>query len=125
MKNTFLTVIAATFTLIGTQAYACYWDGYYGGPMDRYWLNSVSSSGYQNMQIQTKEIQQQIISKKAEYDELLSAPKPDLKKAAIVNNEIMALYETLVTNSSNSNLPRPVTNPGNPYGRRSGYGMPW
>ena len=33
MKKTILVIAAvASITLIGTQAFACYWDGYWGGP---------------------------------------------------------------------------------------------
>lgn len=125
MKNTILIMIVATITLIGTQAFACYWDGYYGDPMDRYWANTFSGSGYQNFQKDTAQIQQQLTSKKAEYNALMAAPEPDLTKAAALNDEIMALYDQLVTQAGSYNLPTPPMNPGYGVGRRGGYGRPW
>ena len=49
MKKSILTLAAAaTFTLIGTQAFACYWDGYWGGPMGGPMAGVQSNGNYQD-----------------------------------------------------------------------------
>ena len=68
MKKSILTLAAAaTFTLIGTQAFACYWDGYWGGPMGGPMAGAQGNGKYQDFYEKTASLRQDLAGKQGEY----------------------------------------------------------
>jgi zinc resistance-associated protein len=119
MKKAILIVAAAAFTaLIGTQAYACYWDGYWGGPMGGP-MAGYQNGNYQGFYDQTAQLRQDLAAKQGEYNALLATSNPDPKQAAELNREIAVLRDQLTAQARSYALP-PAN--GGYYGRMGGYG---
>ena len=120
MKKLMLTLAAAaTFTLIGTQAMACYWDGYWGGPMGGPMAGVQSNGNYQDFYEKTASLRQDLAGKQGEYNALMASSDPDPKRAAELNRELTVLHDQLSAKARSSNLP--VFNMGHHAGM-SGYG---
>lgn len=122
MKKAILIVVAVAFTaLIGTQAFACYWDGYWGGPTGGP-MAGYYSGNYQGFYDQTAQLRQDLAAKQGEYNALLATSNPDPKRAAELSREITVLHDKLSAQARSHNLPAP--NAGY-YGRMGGYGCWW
>jgi hypothetical protein len=131
MKKTILIItVVASITLFGSQAFACMWDGYWGGPMgmpvNGYYSNIYSGGAYQGFFDATAQIRQELAIKRAEYSALMSNSGSDPNRAAALNSEITALSQQLSTQAQSYNLPIPAASYG--YGPMSrgmmggGYG---
>lgn len=118
-KTIFVLAAAATFALIGTQAMACYWDGYWGGPMGRPMAGFQGNGNYQDFYEKTASLRQDLAGKQGEYNALMATSTPDPKRAAELNREITTLHDQLSTKARSFNLP--VPNMGHHAGM-SGYG---
>ena len=122
MKKTILVIAAAVFiSFIGTQAFACGWDGYWGGPMGG--LDAGYYGGnYQGFYDQTAQLRQDLAATQGKYDGLMATANPDPERAAALKREIAALHDQLRAQARSYNLP--PTNAGY-YGKRGGYGWCW
>ena len=79
MKKTILVIaVVASITLIGTQAFACYWDGYWGGPMGGP-MAGAHGTTYQGFYDQTSQLRQDLAGKQGEYNALMAKSNPDPK----------------------------------------------
>ena len=108
MKRTILTLVAAAFiSLIGTQAFACYWDGYWGGPMGGPTAGFQGNGKYQDFYEKTTSLRQDLAWKQGEYNALLATPTPDPKRAAELSREITTLHDQLSAKARSLNLPAP------------------
>ena len=122
MKKAILIVVAVAFTaLIGTQAFACYWDGYWGGPTGGP-MAGYYSGNYQGFYDQTAQLRQDLAAKQGEYNALLATSNPDPKRAAELSREITVLHDKLSAQARSHNLPAPNAAY---YGRMGGYGCCW
>ncbi|MCD6272247.1 MAG: hypothetical protein J7K30_05240 [Deltaproteobacteria bacterium] len=121
MKKTILVIAAAFIVLIGTQAFACYWDGYWGGPMGGP-MAGVYGDQYQGFYDKTAQLRQDLAAKQGEYNALLATSNPDSKRAAELSREISVLHDQLRTQARSYNLPAPNTRH---YGRMGGSGCCW
>ena len=121
MKKSILALAAAaTFTLIGTQAMACYWDGYWGGPMGGPMAGVQSNGNYQDFYEKTASLRQDLAGKQGEYNALMATPNPDPKRAAELNREITVIHDQLSAKARSFNLPGPNMRH---YARMDGHGM--
>ncbi|MBW2053878.1 MAG: hypothetical protein JRI85_16830 [Deltaproteobacteria bacterium] len=103
MRRGILIVAAVAFiALTGTQAFACYWDWYWGGPMAGFTGNT-----YQQFYDETAKLRQDLAAKQGEYNALLAAPSPDPKRASELSREIAALHDQLRNKARVYNLPAP------------------
>lgn len=118
-KSILVFAAAATFTLIGTQAFACYWDGYWSGPMGGPMAGVQGNGNYQEFYEKTASLRQDLAGKQGEYNALLATPNPDPKRAAELNREIVILHDQLSAKARSLNLPAP--NMGH-HAAMSGYG---
>jgi zinc resistance-associated protein len=106
MKKSILALAAAaTFTLIGTQAMACYWDGYWGGPMGGPTAGVQGNGNYQDFYEKTASLRLDLAGKQGEYNALIATPNPDPKRAAELNREITVLHDQLSAKARSFNLP--------------------
>ena len=122
MKKTILVIAAvASIALIGTKAFACYWDGYWGGPMGGP-MPGHYGDNYQGFYDKTAQLRQEIAAKRGEYNALLATSNPDPKRAAELNREIAVLHDQLSIQAHSHNLPAANTEY---YGRMGGYGWCW
>ena len=104
-KSILVFAAAATFTLIGTQAFACYWDGYWSGPMGAPMAGFQGNGKYQDFYEKTASLRQDLAGKQGEYNALLATPNPDPKRAAELNREIATLHDQLSAKARSFNLP--------------------
>jgi len=118
-KSILVLAAAATFTLIGTQAIACYWDGYWGGPMGGPTAEFKGNSKYQDFYEKTASLRQDLAGKQGEYNALMATSTPDPNRAAELNREITTLHDQLSAKARSFKLP--VPNMGHHAGM-SGYG---
>jgi zinc resistance-associated protein len=120
MKRTILALVAAaSISLIGTQAFACYWDGYWGGPMGGP-MAGINGGDYQGFYEKTASLRQDLAAKQGEYNALLATSNPDPKRAAELNREITTLHDELNANARSFKLPAMNMRH---HGRMGGYGM--
>jgi zinc resistance-associated protein len=120
MKRSILVLAAAaTLTLIGTQAFACYWDGYWSGPMGGPMAGVQGNGNYQDFYEKTASLRQDLAGKQGEYSALMATPNPDPKRAAELSREITTLHDQLSAKARSFNLP--VSNMGH-YAGMSGHG---
>jgi zinc resistance-associated protein len=127
MKKTILAIAAvACIALIGTQAFACYWDGYWGGPMGGpmpgHDGDTYAPGNYQGFYDNTSQLRQNLVAKQREYNALMDASNPDPKRAAELRSEINPLHDQLSAQAQSYNLPTPNASY---YGRMGGYGWCW
>lgn len=106
-KSILVFAAAATFTLIGTQAFACYWDGYWSGPMGGPMAGVQGNGKYQEFYEKTASLRLDLAGKQGEYNALLATPNPDPKRAAELNREIVTLHDQLSAKARSFNLPTP------------------
>ncbi|MBU4597642.1 MAG: hypothetical protein KMY53_00400 [Desulfarculus sp.] len=120
MKKAILIFAAVTvIALAGTQAFACIWDGYWGGHMGGPGAG-VYGNNYQGFYDNTAKLRQELAAKQGEYNALMAKPNPDSKRAAELNREMTLLHDQLRTQARSYNLPAPGTR--NYGGRMGGYG---
>ena len=105
MKKTMLTLAAISLImLIGTQAFACYWDGYWGGPMGGPMAGSYDGQ-YQGFYDNTAQLRQDLAAKQGEYNALLATSNPDPERTAELGREIAVLHDQLRAQARSYNLP--------------------
>jgi len=132
-KMTIVLVMVVASGLVASQALACMWDGYYGGPMGGpmmggYYNQGVAPSGaYQTFLDETQGLRQELAAKQGEYSALMAQSDPDPQKAGQVSREIAGLHGQLQAKASAGGLgaqggPGPYSAPMRPYGYGSGYG---
>jgi zinc resistance-associated protein len=119
-KSILVFAAAATFTLIGTQAFACYWDGYWSGPMGGPMAGVQGNGKYQEFYEKTASLRQDLAGKQGEYNALLATSTPDPKRAAELNREITVLHDQLSAKARSFNLPGSNMRH---YARMDGHGM--
>ena len=122
MKKSILVIAAAaSLTLLGTQAFANYWDGYRGGPMGGP-TAMINGGNYQNFYTKTAPLRQDLAAKQGEYNALMTATNPDPQRTADLSREISILHDKLTAEASSFNLPAPTAGT---YGRHhmNGYAM--
>jgi zinc resistance-associated protein len=121
MKKTMLTLAAISLiALIGTQAYACYWDGYWGGPMGGPMAGSYDGN-HQAFYDKTARLRQNLAAKQGEYNALLATSNPDPERTAELGREITVLHDQLRAQARTYNLP--ARNNAGHHGRMGGgYG---
>ena len=126
-KIIFGLVVAASVVFFGFQAFACYWDGYWGGPMGvpmgGFYGNTVAGGAYQGFLDNTSQLRQDLATKQAEYNALMTQSNPDPKRASDLNRQITALHDQLSTQARSYNMPVPRGNYG--HGPMRGYGCCW
>ena len=126
-KMIFGLVVAASVVFFGFQAFACYWDGYWGGPMSvpmgGFYGDTFVGGAYQGFLDNTAQLRQDLAAKQSEYNALMAKSNPDPKRAADLNRQISALHDQLRTQARSYNLPVPRSN----YGHRpmGGHGCCW
>lgn len=121
MKKTIL-ILAATslIALIATQAFACYMDGYWGGPMGGP-IAGFDRGNHQEFYDKTAQLRQEMAAKQGEYNALLATSDSDPKRTAELGREIAALHDQLRAQARAYNLP--ARNNAGHHGRMgSGYG---
>jgi len=117
MKKTILVIAAVAFiSLIGTQAFACYWNGYWGGPMGGP-VAGYYGGNYQGFSDDTVQLRQDLAAKQGEYNALMAKSNPDPKRAADLSRQITSLHDQLRSKAQAYNLPAP--------GAGYGYGWCW
>ena len=117
-----LFVIAATafIALFSAQAFACYWDGYWGGSMGGP-TPGFNSDQYQAFYDKTDQLRQDLAAKRGEYNALMAATNPDPKRAAELSRKIEGLHDQLRVQARAYNLP--ASNNGDyGHGRMVGHG---
>ena len=126
-KILFILFAIASVAFISSQATACYWDGYWGGPMGApmggFYGNTVAAGAYQGFLDNTSQLRQDLATKQAEYNALMTQSNPDPKRASDLNRQITALHDQLSTQARSYNLPVPRGNYG--HGPMRGYGCCW
>ena len=118
-KSILIIAAAASITLLGTQAFACYWDGYWGGPMGGP-TAMVNGGNYQGFYTKTAQIRQDLAAKQGEHNALLATANPDPQRSADLSREVTILHDKLMAEASSFNLPAPNTGT---YGHMNGYAM--
>ena len=119
MKKILVILVTVVFVgLIGTQAWACMWDGYWGGNMGGYG-NSFAGGANQGFFDNTAQLRQDLAAKQGEYNALMAKSNPDPKRAADVSRQITSLHDQLRSKAQAYNLPAPGAGYG--YGPSGGY----
>lgn len=120
MKKTMLTFAAISLiTLVGTQAFACYWDDYWGGPMGGPMVGSYEGN-HQEFYDKTAQLRQDLAARQGEYNVLLATSNPDPERTADLSREIASLHDQLRAQARSYNLP--ARNYAGHRGRMGGYG---
>lgn len=121
MKKTMLILAAISLiALIGTQAFACYWDGYWGGPTGGAMAGNYDGN-YQEFYDKTAQLRHNLAAKKGEYNALMATSNPDPERTAELGREIAALHDQLRAQARAYNLP--ARNNAGHHGRMGGgYG---
>lgn len=120
-------VVAASVVFFGFQAFACYWDGYWRGPMGvpmgGFYDRTMAGGAYQEFFDNTAPLRQDLAGKQAEYNVLMAKSNPDPKRAAELSKQITSLHDQLRAKARSYNLPAPRGNYG--HGSMRGYGCCW
>lgn len=120
MKKAMLILAAISLiALIGTRAFACYWDGYWGGPMGGP-MTGVQGGNHQEFYDSTAQLRQEFAAKQGEYHALMATSNPDPERAAELSREITVLHNQLMAHARAYNLP--ARNYGGHHGGMGGYG---
>ena len=128
MKKIFIISVTVVFVgLIGTQGWACMWDGYWGGYSGGQYGNTFAGGDYQRFLDDTAKLRQDLAAKQGEYNALMAKTNPDPQLAADLNRQITSLHDQLRSKARAYNLPAPgagngYNRPGGYYGRMGGYG---
>lgn len=105
MKKTMLILAAISLiALIGTQAFACYMDGYWGGPMGGP-MAGFDGGNHQEFYDKTAQLRQHLATRQGEYNALLATSNPDPKRTAELGREIAALHDQLRAQARSYDLP--------------------
>ncbi len=129
-----LVVLVAVMALgfIGSQALACMWDGYWGGPMGGSWgggyYSNVNPGGsHQKFLNDTASLRGELAAKQGEYNALMTQPNPDTKRAGKLSREIAELHDQLKAKAQTYDLaaPTPRGNYYNPPNAHYGYCGGW
>ena len=111
MKKLLIVLVAVmAFGFIGSQALACVWDGYWGGPMGGaggYSSNANPGRSYQKFQNDTAKLRGELAAKQGEYNALMTQPNPDPKRAGKLSREILELHDQLKAKAQAYDLPAP------------------
>ena len=113
MKKLLIVLVSvAAFGLIASQALACMWDGYWGGPMGGSWgsgyYSNVNPGGsHQKFLDDTAKIRGELAAKQGEYNALMTQPNPDPKRAGKLSREIAELHDQLKAKAQAYDLPVP------------------
>lgn len=118
-KSILIIAAAASLTLLGTQAFACYWDGYWSGPMGGP-TAMVNGGNSQEFYTKTAPLRQDLAAKQGEYNALLATANPDPQRAADLSREITILHDKLMAEAGSFNLP---ASQARNYGHMNGYSM--
>jgi zinc resistance-associated protein len=122
MKKTILVIASTAFiALFSTQAFACYWDGYWSGPMGEP-MAGYSGDNYQGFYDNTAQLRQDLAAKQGEYNALLATSNPDPKRASTLNREIAVMHDQLRAQARSYNMPPQNTRY---HGRMGGYNCGW
>ena len=138
-KILIVLVTVVSLGLIGSQALACYWDGYYGGPMGGpmmggpmmggpmmggYNTGGMPGGSYQSFLNDTAKLRQEFAAKRGEYDALMAQANPDPQKAGQLSQEIAGLHDQLQAKAQGygTAAPGPYGAPRGGYGYGGGYG---
>jgi zinc resistance-associated protein len=131
-KVTIVLVMVVALSLVASQALACMWDGYDGGPMGGPMMggynSGVAPSGvYQIFLDETQDLRQELAAKQGEYNALMAKSNPDPQKAGQISREIAGMHGQLQAKASARGLgaqggQRPYSAPMRSYGYGSGYG---
>jgi zinc resistance-associated protein len=120
VKKSILIIATMAFIgLMGSQAFACYWDGYWGGPMGGP-VAGAHSPAYQGFYDQTQQLRQDLAAKRGEYNALMAKSNPDPKRAAELSRQIASLDDQLRAKAQSLNMP--ALGSGYGYGTPGGYG---
>ena len=119
-KSILIIAAAASLTLFGSQAFACYWDGYWGGAMGGP-TAMINSGDHQGFYTKTAPLRQDLAAKQGEYNALMVTANPDPKRTADLSREITILHDKLMAEAGTFNLP--ASNAGN-YSRHHMNGYP-
>ena len=122
MKKLFIILIVTTvFGFIASQAFACYWDGYWGGPTNgRYSQDVEQSEAYQKFLSKTAKLREELSAKQGEYNALMNQDNPDPKRVGKLSQEITELHNQLRAKAKAHNLPT-LENRGNYHGQHRGH----
>ncbi len=128
-KISLVIAITLAMAFIGTQAFACYWDGYWGGygcgPMNGFYADN--SANYQDFYDDTAQLRQTLAEKRREYHAIMSNENPDPQMITELNQEIRELHDQLSAKARSYGLQTPPNsnyNHGGGY-HRGGYGCRW
>ena len=126
MKKLLIVLVAVmTFGFIGSQALACMWDGYWGGPMGGTWggyATGVNPGGsHQKFLNDTASLRGELAAKQGEYNALMAQSNPDPKRAGKLSQEIAGLHDQLKARAQSNDLAAPGGYSAPPMGY-SGYG---
>ena len=131
-KITIVLVMVVALGFVASQALACIWDGYYGGPMGGpmmggYYPGVAPGGSYQTFLDETQDLRQEIAAKQGEYNALMAQSNPDPQKAGQIAREIAGIHGQLQAKARSRGLgsqgmPGPNRAPMRPYGYGSGYG---
>ncbi len=134
MKKRALIITIAIFVIfIGTQVFACPWDGYWGGhgcgPAEGFYADNAGN--YQDFYNDTARLRKDIAAKKREYHSIMSSENPDPQKSEEISREIKELHDQLRAKARSYGLQTPpdsnYNHRGNYHhgGHRGGYGCRW
>jgi zinc resistance-associated protein len=125
-KLLIVMVVLVAVGFIGSQALACLWDGYWGGPMRGSWGGYYSNPGgsHQEFLNDTAPLRQELAAKQGEYNALMAQPNPDPKRVGQLSQEIAHIHDRLQAKAQASGLPRPGSYgaPMGGYGYGPGHG---
>ena len=133
-KLVIVIALVASVGLLASAALACYWDGYYGGPMEGPMMGGYNpgvaqGASYQTFLDETQDLRQELAAKQGEYNALMVQSNPDPKKAGQISREIAGLHGQLQAKAGARGLgaqggPGRYSAPIRPYGYGygSGYG---
>lgn len=131
-KLIIVIALVASAGLLASAALACYWDGYYGGPMGGsmmggYYPGVAQGGSYQTFLDETQDLRQELAAKQGEYSALMAQSNPDPQKAGQISREIAGMHGQLQAKARARGLgaqggPGPYSAPMRPNGYGSGYG---
>jgi zinc resistance-associated protein len=110
MKKLLIVMVAVvSLSFVASQALACMWDGYWGGPMGStyggYTQGVYPGGNYQNFLNDTAKIRQDLAAKQGEYSALMAQPNPDPKRASQLSQEMAGIHDRLQAKAQASGLP--------------------
>jgi len=129
MRKLIIVSISVVFLgLIASQALACWWDGYWGGPVGwrggTYAPGTGSTENYQSFLSDTAQLREELAAKQGEYNALMAQPNPDPSRIGQLTLEIARHHDQLRAKAQVSGLAGPGSSgaPMGGYGYGSGHG---